>query len=314
MLQLILSFLLFFSGLSAQGAVILKKKNRQALLHLEGLQTKPGAYFEVLDWNGKTRGLVQIKRLSKNKKKAIGVLKSGKMGKNWALEPVSRRVAKGKLQKSNNRKQALLKKRRSIRKLASARKNKRWDPVSRIKRKRKRRVPSRYVSNANEAIQEEANYEQETQNEQYMIDESSASPPQEDYYNPDFLKKVSSDGAAADSDFDVNLVIGGAVAPSLGFMKLQYDSIELLPTGMGFDGQAFVEGSMNDSIRWNVHGGYRTFSVSVQDSLCDRGECLLDMNYLIGGVGLKFNFVDKKSFNLWGGLWSDMMFLLGYDN
>ena len=291
--------------------MILKKKNRQALLHLEGLQTRPGAFFEVLDWRGNSRGLMQIKRLSKNRKKAIGVLKSGRMAKNWALEPVSHRAAERKLKKLRG-KQALLKKRRSVRRLASARGKRKWEPVRRVRRKQ-RRIPSRYLSDVNESIQEEANYEQETQNEQYMIDEQSISPPREDYYNPDFLKKAS-DGEAESSDLDMNLTVGGTVSPSFGFMKLQYRDIDLLPTGMGFDGQVFVEGNMNDSIRWNVHSGYRTFSVSIQDSLCDRGECLLNMNYLIGGVGLKFNLVDKKSFSLWGGFWSDMMFLLGYDN
>ena len=311
MLRLILSFLILFPGLSAQGAVILKKKNRQALLHLEGLKTKPGAFFKVLDWRGNSRGLMQIKRLSKNKKKAIGVLKTGKMAKNWALEPVSHRVAERKLKRLKGKKLALLKKRRSMRRLANVRAKKRRELVRSVKRKQ-RRIPSRYLSNVNEDIQEEANYEQETQNEQYMIDEKSVSPPQEDYYNPDFLKKVSTEADSSDSD--LNLTVGASVSPSFSFMKLQYRDIELMPTGMGFDGQVFVEGTMNDSIRWNAHTGYRTFSARVQDSLCNRKECFLSMNYLIGGAGLKFNLVDKNSFTLWGGLWSDMMFLLGYDN
>ena len=310
MLQLILPFLLLFSGFSAQGAVILKKKNRQALLHLEGLRTEPGAYFEVVDWDGKTRGLVQIKRLSKNKKKAIGVLKTGKMARNWALEPVNRWVAARKL-KSSEERQALLKRRRSVRKLASVREDRRRDPVKRVRRKKRRSVPSRYLAAVNEDIQEEANYEKETQKEQYVIDNYSAPPPQDDYYNPDFLKKTSSDD---DSSTDMDLVIGATFAPAWNFMQLQYRDIGLFPTGMGFDGQAFVEGTLTDSIRWNVHGGYRKLSVSVQDSLCDRDECFLDIDYLLGGAGLKFDLVEKKSFKLWGGLWGDMMFLLGYDN
>ena len=310
MLQLILPFILLISGFFAQGAVILKKKNRQALLHLEGLRTEPGAYFEVVDWEGKTRGLMQIKRLSKNKKKAIGVLKTGKMARNWALEPVNGWVATRKLKRSKER-QALLKRRRSVRKLARVREDRRRDPVRRVRRKRRRSLPSRYLATANEGIQEEANRTKETQDKQYVIDDYSAPPPRDDYYNPDFLKKASSDD---DSGPDMDLVIGATFAPAWNFMQLQYREIGLFPTGMGFDGQAFVEGTLADSIRWNVHGGYRKFSVSIQDSLCDKDKCFLDINYILGGAGLKFDFIEKKSFKLWGGLWGDMMFLLGYDN
>lgn len=311
MLQLILPFLLLISGFSTQGAVILKKKNRHALLHLEGLRTEPGAYFEVVDWNGKTRGLMQIKRLSKNKKKAIGVLKTGKMARSWALEPVNSRVSARKLKRSQER-QALLKRKRSVRKLARVREDRRRDPVKRVRRKRRRSLPSRYLATVNEGIQEEANRTKEAQEEQYVIDDYSAPPPRDDYYNPDFLKKISSDDSNKDSD--MNLSIGATLAPVWNFMQLQYRDTGLFPTGMGFDGQIFVEGTLTDSIRWNVHGGYRKFSVSAQDSLCDRDECFLDINYILGGAGLKFDFIEKKSLKLWGGLWGNMMFLLGYDN
>ena len=174
--------------------------------------------------------------------------------------------------------------------------------------------PSRYLASATEDIQdvvpyEEEPYEEKSQEAQYVIDDYSAPPPRDDNYNPAFLKKTSSDSSGS-----MDLVVGASLAPSWRFMKLQYRDIRLFPTGIGFDGQAFLEGTLNDSIRWNIHAGYRQFSVSTQDSLCDREECFLSINYVIGGAGLKFNFTEKKSFKLWGSFWGDLMFPLGYDN
>lgn len=302
MIQRILPLVFLLSGLSSQGAVILKKRNQQALLHLEGLRTSPGAYFEVMDWKGNSRGLIQIKRLSKNKKKAIGVLKSGQMAANWALEPVSRRTAFRKLRKSGE-KQALLKKRRSVRKLASARGSRK-----RTSAKRKGRRSSRYLASVDEDIQEEADHTDSTQNEQYVIDDQSSSPP-EDYYNSDFLRE-----SPEDDSHNMNLIIGLSSAVSGNFMKLRYKDISLLPTGLGFNGQLFLEGAANDSIRWNVYGGYRKFSVSSQDSLCRRRGCFLGISYLTGGAGLKFIVKENKTFKLWGGIQGHILYLLDYDN
>ena len=320
MIQQILIFLLLFSGFFSHGAVILKKRSRQALLHLEGLRTHQGAYFEVIDWEGNSRGLVQIKRLSKNKKKAIGVLKSGKMAKNWALEPVSRWVAMNKLKRS---KQALLKRRHSTRRLAGVKRDGKWRTKRRIRQK-SRRSPHRYLASATEGMKEIAPYkvepyeaepyredpdEEKPQEEQYVIDNYSTSPNRDNSFNPAFLKKTSSDLGG-----NMNLVVGVSLAPAWSFMRLQHQDIRLFPMGIGFAGQAFTEGNLSDSMRWNIHAGYRQFSVSAQDSLCNRDECFLSINYITGGAELKFNFAEKKSFTLWGGLWGDMMFPLGYDN
>ena len=303
MIQLIFPLVLLLSGFSSQGAVILKKRNQQALLHLEGLHASPGSYFEVVDWKGNSRGLIQIKRLSKNKRKAIGVLRSGQMAKNWALEPVKRRTALRKLQKSGER-QALLKKRRPVRKLASARGSRKGS--SKLKTKRKRRNPYRYLASVNEDIREEAAHTDSTQNEQYVIDDNN-SPPQESYYNHDFLKESS------ESD-SMDLVVGLSAAVAGNFMKLQYEDISLFPTGLGFNGQVFLEGAANNFIRWKIHGGYRKFSVSSQDSSCDRRGCFLGISYLTAGSGLKFILKENKTFKLWGGIQGNLLYLLDYNN
>ena len=309
MFQLILPLMLLFSGQLSEGAVILKKRNKQALLHLEGLETRIGTYFEVLDFKGKPRGILQIRRLSKNGRKAIGVLKSGQMAKSWALEPMSRWAALKQIKKSETRRrQALLKKRRSVRKLAAAgRRNYRRPPPKRKTKRRADRQPSRrYPANMNEDIQEES-AQGSLRDEQYVIDDiSSSPPPAEDYYNPSFLKEQPED--------DMNLSGGFSLMPTGNFMKLKYEDIHLSLSGMGFSGQGFLEGDINDSVRWNVHTGYRRFSVFGEEDLCDGGECFLRINYIIGGAGLKYILKEKRMFKLWVGIQGGLMFLLDYEN
>ena len=104
---------------SSQAAVIIKVKSRHALLHLEGTKTSAGDYYKVTDLYGKMKGLMRIKRVGS--KKAIGVLKTGSMETNWAIEPMSRRVAYKMMRKlAEKRKQALLKKKQVRRKVASS--------------------------------------------------------------------------------------------------------------------------------------------------------------------------------------------------
>ena len=72
----------------AESAFILQTKNKQALIDLEGLKTKKGAYFTAVDMYGDNRGFVQIKKVGTTK--AIGILTIGRMGRGWSLVPVSR--------------------------------------------------------------------------------------------------------------------------------------------------------------------------------------------------------------------------------
>lgn len=97
----LLTFLLALFAISTHGAVILKTKNKKALIHLEGLKTKQGAYFEVLDLYGKPRGLVRISKVGD--KKAIGFLQAGHMEYKWSLEPKSKGFAYSKLNGKNKK-------------------------------------------------------------------------------------------------------------------------------------------------------------------------------------------------------------------
>ena len=86
-LTFFISFCLLMPFSSVRAMTILKTRSKQALIHLDGVQTKKGAYFEVLNLYGKKKGVVQIKRVSETK--AIATLKYGSMAKSWSLEPTS---------------------------------------------------------------------------------------------------------------------------------------------------------------------------------------------------------------------------------
>ena len=77
-------FLIFFSTI-AHSAIILKIKDRKALVDLEGVTAEKGDKFDALNLYGKPLGVLQIKKVKKGK--AIAVLIKGKMGVNWILEP-----------------------------------------------------------------------------------------------------------------------------------------------------------------------------------------------------------------------------------
>ena len=75
----------------SDSAVVLKTKGNQALIDLEGLKIKKGAYFSTVDLYGNKKGILQITRVGH--KKAIGVLKGGRMAKRWSIELTSEKKA-----------------------------------------------------------------------------------------------------------------------------------------------------------------------------------------------------------------------------
>ena len=79
-------FLIFFS-FSSFSAVILKIKGQKALIDLEGARVQKGDKFDALNLYGKSKGLIEIQKAKKGK--AIGILRKGKMGTSWILEPTT---------------------------------------------------------------------------------------------------------------------------------------------------------------------------------------------------------------------------------
>ena len=96
-----------------KNAVILKTKGKKVLIYLNGRNTKKGDYFQVVNTDGKAKGLIQIQKTGRVK--AIGIVKWGKTQKNWLLEPKSEKWAKRRI---------LLKKRKAYRKMLAQKRRK----------------------------------------------------------------------------------------------------------------------------------------------------------------------------------------------
>ena len=307
--------LFLFSGLSSEGAVILKTTDRQALLHLEGLRTHPGAYFEVMDLYGNSRGLLQIRKLSKNKRRAIGILKSGRMAKRWALEPMSRRIAIRYMSRQSSRRQALLKKRRSLRRPASSGRVRQKPP------RRKERRPARYeyeqsdeyAINDEDYFSESSDYGSESSggNDQHFTNGDSS--PRRNYYGDDSYSTPRFSKNLAKSR---DLIVGVSGSAGLGFMKLKDRDLAVSASGLGWGGQLFLDGSVNDLFRFNGRVGYQQFNVGSEDP-CDVeeiAECFLNVRYFVGGVGLKVILKENGKMRIWGGAQGHVLFPWSYVN
>ena len=102
MFRYLFLFLLIFFLPSAGAVIVLKTKEKKALVLLEGVKTQKGTYFDVFDLDGNKKGLVQVDRVAETK--AIVTLKSGSIAKRWSLEPVSKEMALYELKKEKERK------------------------------------------------------------------------------------------------------------------------------------------------------------------------------------------------------------------
>ena len=90
MKKLCIIFALTLFSLPSFSAVILKIKDKKALIDLEGTNAHKGDQFEALNLYGKVKGILEIKKVKKGK--AIGILRKGTMGVSWILEPKSEYV------------------------------------------------------------------------------------------------------------------------------------------------------------------------------------------------------------------------------
>ena len=83
-IPVILSLFVLFISLPAQSATILKVKGSKALVDLEGLEVIKGDKLIAIDLYGKTKGIVKVRQVKRNK--ALVVLVKGKIRKGWILE------------------------------------------------------------------------------------------------------------------------------------------------------------------------------------------------------------------------------------
>lgn len=321
---------------NSEAVIVLKTKSNQALIHLEGLKTKKGTYFEAIDLYGEKKGLVQIKRVGK--KKAIGVLKWGRMAKRWSLEPVSKRKAIAVQKKARRKaKIARIQREKIKRKLARRKSLEKQKKLARRKLARRRKAKKRSI----------ASYEEEQG--EYILNEL---PQDSDYQSQEVLSNNLSDQEEVSSDFSANdfsysneselssmdsedkntnfdsqevyinteshkrFALGLAPRAEYGLMKLNPSN---KPGYLmhGFGGGLFViaDFSLNNFIRAGGSFGGKYFSTSSEEQKCGQKRgCQLTIYYLSASLSLKLNLITFVDHKLWFAGEGVLMQPLAYTN
>ncbi|MGI9548561.1 MAG: hypothetical protein ACR2M7_01070 [Bdellovibrionales bacterium] len=325
----------------AQSVVILKTQDHQALIHLEGLRTRSGSYFEALDLYGKPRGLVQIRQVGQ--KKAIAVLRLGQMKPKWSLEPKSRKWAIYQIRKHQV---AFLQKqqktrRRSGRQIAS------YDQQRNNQRQTRRRPASSYDNQRNhrQAQRQSASSYEDLRNQRQARRQSTSSYHQQRRPSRSQRQMASSDRNQGetlinDSEFNfhdeseylskdasynpkkklsknsLEVMIGLKPSGYLNFMTInpsRNDSISLM--GFGFGSQFFMEAMVNKYLSAGAHIGFKRFSAQSQNA-CGNSDnsCSLKINYIYLGADLKGHLVNQDNMKLSMGLTGDILYPIQYIN
>ena len=303
---------------SSPAAIVLKTKNKQALIHLEGLKTRKGAYFEAVNLYGKKQGIIQIKRVGN--KKAIGVLKWGKMAKRWSLEPTSKKRVLA-LQKRVKRraKIARIQKEKIKRKFHSRGKSlKKKKRRLAARKKQKRRFIASYQepeeSVSEQSVTDNSDYQNTQKDYDYQSQEvlsSQSSDPESDFVDADQIHEHSDlqETYSKDSDSYKGFLLGFAPRFEYNFVKISSRGLPgYTMTGPGWGFFALADFSITDLIRAGGNFGFKRFNASANEDRCGQRDCYLAINYLSLGLNIKLNVMDFDDHRLWLALeWNGMM-------
>ena len=292
-------FLMVFA-LNSGAVIVIKVKNKQALIDLQGLKTKPGAYFSVIDVYGQKQGVVKLKKVAHTK--AIGHLEHGTMASDWSLKPISTKTAlsiKNKAKQESLR-QARIQREKIKRRLAYKKAKRRQKMLAQRKRELRRKI---------------ASYEEQD----ILIDlepENNNSPSQE-ILSYDSSYDFNSDRSSNITRFN-NSASQPATSPQKSVMNLsrlrmgiaplaEYGLVRMTPEkktppywmkGMGYGGLFFVDFFVNNFLKAEGSIGGKLFSVKADAKDCGDNDCLLDMIYILGGLNLKLNLLKFSQHNL----------------
>ena len=303
---IVLSICVYFVP-GSQAALILKTKNNQALIHLEGMKTKRGSYFEVVDFYGQKKGLIQIKRVGQQK--AIGVVKSGSIGKRWSLEPLSERRAVAQIQRQERSlkiariQKEKIKKRLALKKKRLALKRKIALKKKRLALKRKIALKKKMIRKRRAARRALASYEGDSE---HILDDL----PEENLYQSQEVLSYGADSSFAgeegfskggDETFpsgNANQNLYHSVHPgpsrvSLGLSpRFEYNVMNVNPEeenpsylmrGLGYGLFAYFDFALNNFVRTELNLGWKEFSVGTEGQNCgNREDCTLKMELYCG--------------------------------
>jgi len=344
-------FSLFFALLiilpaSSYSALIIKVKDKKALIHLQGVKTQTGAYFRVYNLDNRKRGLLKIDRVSHTK--AIGTLKEGAMSRKWNLEPVSKRTALVELKKASKRQQrlaliqkekmkrklALIEKKKMKRRLAQKKARKRYlAKKEALKRKQlaKRKLAARKKALSRKiasfSLEEDVlegldDYDSGMGQSDEILSYSNKAEfnePEEQAFDkepnyPEIDSRRVRRNKKPAGYFDLGLSLN----PQFNHMKLTPPNQNIPPYNMtGIGGSAHLHSSFsyNSFLEIGAMLGYRYFNVSAPEGECPRDEgCSLKVHYLSAMSHLKFNVLKFNKHSLWFSGEASLMLPLAYLN
>lgn len=295
--------------MNAVSAVISKVKSKQALIELNGLQTKKGAYFVALNIDGERKGLLKIKRVSNTK--AIGVLKYGSMSERWYVQPISQKRALAIQKKALKRAQhiARLQREKQQRRLAYQKYLAKQEKI-----KRKRAVLKRKL----------ASYE----GGEYLMEDS---PDNSNYQSKEILSHNTMTQAEPglqtkplpmmeqplSSSFR-RFALGLSSQLNYNFMKLNPNrpgQSSYLISNLGYGAFITADFHLNRFLRLGGNFGYNKVSLFAEEKNCGgSGGCDLLVHYLVGALNLKLNLMELGDHRLWLAGEGILMQPLAYSN
>ena len=320
-------FILIFFIPSASAVVVLKTKEKKALVLLEGLRTQKGAYFDVFDLYGNKKGLVQMDRVAETK--AIVELKSGSIAKKWSLQPVTKELALYELKKDKRRRTRVARihreqiKRRAefkMKQLEKAKKR-RLALKRQLEREKERKLAFRRALNKKrrlaqkkKAIQRKlASYNLE---ENILVDlgeeTGQQSPEILSYETPESfnsVEKVEEESNKVELSDNFEPVRDKPSPFSIGILpRAEYNFMKVTPIsadsyfmdGLGFGAVLSAGVSLNRFMELGLNVGAKRFSIFAEEEECGQSKgCSLLVYYALAGLNLKFNLINFNGHKLW---------------
>ena len=327
MFRLLSLFTFLFFVPSASAVIVLKAKENKALVLLEGVRTKKGAYYEVFDLYGNKKGLAKIDRVAKTK--AIVTLKSGSIAKNWLLEPVTKELALYELKKSKKRKAIMARIHRDQIKRKVAFKKKQLEREKRRKlalkkqlerekrrklaRKRaldkkrrlveKKRAIKRKIASygLEENILEDLGEETDTQAPEILSYEAPAVLDNATVQEENHIESIDRELEQIQKDKSGFFTLGIQPRAEYNFMKVNpINDSKYLMSGFGFGAILSANFSLNRFVDMGANLGAKRFSVSVGEEECGQAQgCSLLIYYALASVNLKLHLVKINKHKLW---------------
>lgn len=335
MFKTLLFSLVFFLP-SAGAVIVLKTKEKKALVLLEGVKTQKGAYFDIFDLDGKKKGLAQMDRVAETK--AIVSLKSGSIAKRWLLEPVSKELALYELKKEKKRKalSARIHREQIKRKVAFKKqqldkaKKRRLALNRKLEREKKRKLArlkaldkrKRLARKKQEIKRKLASYSLEENvledlgglGEEGMEQSSevlSYDAPSQPSNTASEKEQQSSEALSYDVPSQTEQSSGWNNSSSfkLGMLpRVEYDFLKVSPVssesysmnGIGYGAVLFADFTLHSFIDIGANIGGKRFYVSAGEEECGQVDgCSLLIYYLTASLNLKLNLIQFFGHKLW---------------